>query len=244
MLSPTQTRDSSDCSDIWIWHVRGTEVAKVEAENLPCSLATSLTQQNFRLRTSLFQEQLDSLRPRNTTVDCMSIWRFLSPRSFNSLHPSSLPPNLPRTNPLSPESNILLQHVKAYTLAFQHRNLPPNSKHLFCSVQRRYYHDRNADMGKDKEKGSSFQLKVPKGTRDWAGSDLVLRDHIFSAIADVFRKHGAVCLDTPVFELTEILAGKYGLVTNAQAPPYDSGAYISLGKTQSLYTIFKTRVAN
>ncbi|KAJ5082741.1 hypothetical protein N7532_011784 [Penicillium argentinense] len=62
-------------------------------------------------------------------------------------------------------------------------------------------------MGKDK---TSFNLKTPKGTKDWAGSDALLRDRIFSTIADVFKRHGGTALDTPVFELREILAGKYG----------------------------------
>ena len=39
---------------------------------------------------------------------------------------------------------------------------------------------------------------------------MVIRDHIFSAITKVFKLHGAVTIDTPVFELRDILAGKYG----------------------------------
>ncbi|KAF2841456.1 histidyl-tRNA synthetase [Patellaria atrata CBS 101060] len=54
------------------------------------------------------------------------------------------------------------------------------------------------------------QLKTPKGTRDWFGSDCVLRDHIFETISGVFKRHGAVPLDTPVFELKDVLTGKYG----------------------------------
>jgi histidyl-tRNA synthetase len=63
---------------------------------------------------------------------------------------------------------------------------------------------------KDKDKGPSIQLKVPKGTRDWAGSDVALREFVFQKITEIFKKHGAQTLDTPVFELKEILAGKYG----------------------------------
>jgi histidyl-tRNA synthetase len=64
---------------------------------------------------------------------------------------------------------------------------------------------------KDKdEKGKGVQLKTPKGTRDWVGSDMVLRERIFSAITEVFKRHGACALDTPVFELKDILTGKYG----------------------------------
>ena len=42
------------------------------------------------------------------------------------------------------------------------------------------------------------------------GKDMVIRDKIFSTITDVFKRHGGVTIDTPVFELREILAGKYG----------------------------------
>ncbi|KAK3071694.1 Cytoplasmic and mitochondrial histidine tRNA synthetase [Teratosphaeriaceae sp. CCFEE 6253] len=65
-------------------------------------------------------------------------------------------------------------------------------------------------MGKDKGEKTSYQLKVPKGTKDWQGTDMVIRDKIFSSITSVFKRHGAVTIDTPVFELKEILAGKYG----------------------------------
>ncbi|EAW24854.1 histidine--tRNA ligase [Aspergillus fischeri NRRL 181] len=61
-----------------------------------------------------------------------------------------------------------------------------------------------------KDNKNSFNLKTPKGTKDWSGSDALLRDRIFSTIADVFKRHGGTALDTPVFELREILAGKYG----------------------------------
>lgn len=39
---------------------------------------------------------------------------------------------------------------------------------------------------------------------------MVIRDKIFSTITEVFKRHGGVTIDTPVFELREILAGKYG----------------------------------
>ncbi|KAK0515987.1 hypothetical protein JMJ35_002021 [Cladonia borealis] len=62
-------------------------------------------------------------------------------------------------------------------------------------------------MGKDK---LSYQLKTPKGTKDWEGIDMVIRDQIFNTITSVFKRHGAVTIDTPVFELRQILSGKYG----------------------------------
>lgn len=37
-----------------------------------------------------------------------------------------------------------------------------------------------------------------------------LRQKMFDTITSVFKLHGAVTIDTPVFELKEILSGKYG----------------------------------
>ncbi|KAJ4413268.1 Cytoplasmic and mitochondrial histidine tRNA synthetase [Didymella pomorum] len=64
-------------------------------------------------------------------------------------------------------------------------------------------------MGKD-DRSKNFNLKVPKGTRDWTGEDAALRDRLFETVTTVFKRHGATTLDTPVFELKEILSGKYG----------------------------------
>ncbi|CAA17892.2 mitochondrial and cytoplasmic histidine-tRNA ligase Hrs1 [Schizosaccharomyces pombe] len=61
-----------------------------------------------------------------------------------------------------------------------------------------------------KKKDTSFTLKTPKGTKDWCDKDVVLREHIFSTVTEIFKRHGGVTLDTPVFELKEILSGKYG----------------------------------
>lgn len=84
---------------------------------------------------------------------------------------------------------------------------------------------------------SKGSLKTPKGTRDWVGGDLLLRNHILLAlvpsfhndssafhsnekrpltiqnsqtISTVLERHGGVSLDTPVFELRSILSEKYG----------------------------------
>lgn len=61
-----------------------------------------------------------------------------------------------------------------------------------------------------KLKKSDFILKTPKGTKDWSDKDMVLREAIFSSLTGLFQRHGAVTIDTPVFELRDILTGKYG----------------------------------
>ncbi|XP_047051846.1 histidine--tRNA ligase, cytoplasmic-like [Lolium rigidum] len=52
--------------------------------------------------------------------------------------------------------------------------------------------------------------KIPKGTRDFAGRQMAIRERAFSIITGVFKMHGGVALDTPVFELRETLMSKYG----------------------------------
>ncbi|KAI9484357.1 histidyl-tRNA synthetase [Zychaea mexicana] len=68
--------------------------------------------------------------------------------------------------------------------------------------------------GDKKKKGkagkNAFTLKTAKGTKDHNDKEMAIREKVFSTISKVFKKHGAVTIDTPVFELKEILAGKYG----------------------------------
>jgi hypothetical protein len=52
--------------------------------------------------------------------------------------------------------------------------------------------------------------KIPKGTRDFLPAEMAIRKLAFSCIESVFERHGAVTIDTPVFELRETLMGKYG----------------------------------
>lgn len=52
--------------------------------------------------------------------------------------------------------------------------------------------------------------KVAKGARDFMPEQMAIREQAFRTIASVFELHGAVSIDTPVFELKETLTGKYG----------------------------------
>ncbi|KAL8532721.1 hypothetical protein ACS0TY_009074 [Phlomoides rotata] len=52
--------------------------------------------------------------------------------------------------------------------------------------------------------------KLPKGTRDFAKEQMAVREKAFAIIVEVFKRHGAMSLDTPAFELRETLMGKYG----------------------------------
>ena len=67
------------------------------------------------------------------------------------------------------------------------------------------------NVKKQKEsKIDKASVKVVKGARDFMPHQMTIRNKAFSIITSVFKKHGAVEIDTPVFELKETLMGKYG----------------------------------
>lgn len=75
-----------------------------------------------------------------------------------------------------------------------------------------------------KKSGRSRKLKTPKGTRDRTPLQTATKEELLSNIVQIFKCHGAVCIETPLFELKviffkldkftltrkEILTGKYG----------------------------------
>lgn len=67
-----------------------------------------------------------------------------------------------------------------------------------------------ADENGGAAKSSKFTLKTPKGTRDYNPQQMALRMGVLDKIVRVFKKHGAEAIDTPVFELKDVLTGKYG----------------------------------
>ncbi|KAK3757546.1 hypothetical protein RRG08_032713 [Elysia crispata] len=74
----------------------------------------------------------------------------------------------------------------------------------------------NSEKSKENKKPSGedgpkkFVLKTAKGTRDFAPDQMAIREGVFNKIISCFKRHGAVTIDTPVFELKETLTGKYG----------------------------------
>jgi histidyl-tRNA synthetase len=46
--------------------------------------------------------------------------------------------------------------------------------------------------------------------RDYGPDSMAVRMWVFERIVEVFKRHGAVTIDTPVMELKETLTGKYG----------------------------------
>ena len=100
--------------------------------------------------------------------------------------------------------NLVLGHPTTLPHQYYHH------RHYSSSDSSSLHPSRDSPSTMPKDNKNNFNLKTPKGTKDWSGSDALLRDRIFNTIADVFKRHGGTALDTPVFELREILAGKYG----------------------------------
>lgn len=48
------------------------------------------------------------------------------------------------------------------------------------------------------------------GTRDFGPEQMAIRNKVLDIITTTFKRHGAVTIDTPVFELRDVLMGKYG----------------------------------
>ncbi|XP_040571937.1 histidine--tRNA ligase, cytoplasmic isoform X2 [Lepeophtheirus salmonis] len=53
-------------------------------------------------------------------------------------------------------------------------------------------------------------LKTAKGTRDFQPAQMAVREKVLSKVIQVFKRHGAETIDTPVFERKDVLTGKYG----------------------------------
>eukprot|EP01115_Flamella_aegyptia_P002984 TRINITY_DN1462_c0_g1_i1.p1 TRINITY_DN1462_c0_g1~~TRINITY_DN1462_c0_g1_i1.p1 ORF type:complete len:558 (+),score=137.70 TRINITY_DN1462_c0_g1_i1:2-1675(+) len=66
--------------------------------------------------------------------------------------------------------------------------------------------DKTGNKGNRRARG----LKTPKGTRDYDPFQMAIREKVFSIITRCFKRHGAVTIETPIFELKETLTGKYG----------------------------------
>lgn len=66
------------------------------------------------------------------------------------------------------------------------------------------------EMGDAPTPGGKLILKTAKGTRDYEPRMMAVREKVLEKVIRVFKRHGAETIDTPIFELKEVLTGKYG----------------------------------
>ncbi|MFH4983762.1 hypothetical protein AB6A40_010471 [Gnathostoma spinigerum] len=69
--------------------------------------------------------------------------------------------------------------------------------------------EKKALLGEDAA-GGKMTLKCPKGTRDYGPKAMSVRSKVIDIVTECFKRHGAETIDTPVFELRDVLMGKYG----------------------------------
>lgn len=53
-------------------------------------------------------------------------------------------------------------------------------------------------------------LRTPKGTIDYGPKESKIYEQMISTVTKIFKKHGACSIETPTFELKQILTNKYG----------------------------------
>lgn len=58
--------------------------------------------------------------------------------------------------------------------------------------------------------GKNVTPKEASGTRDLMPLQMRVREQVIGIVTSIFKRHGAVNIDTPVFELREVLTEKYG----------------------------------
>ena len=110
--------------------------------------------------------------------------------------------------PLGAGTSILKKHLfatipelnlQSFTSLLQPLDISESSFTSFCSK-----------LVESINSGGKRRPKIAKGARDYAPEQMRIREQAFAVIRRVFKRHGAVEIDTPVFELKEVLMGKYG----------------------------------
>ena len=61
-----------------------------------------------------------------------------------------------------------------------------------------------------KKKRDKYVPKTPLGMVDHNPEEMALREAVIARIKEIFKRHGAVQIETPVAELKQTLTGKYG----------------------------------
>lgn len=78
------------------------------------------------------------------------------------------------------------------------------------NIQKQHIDDISKNLENNIQIKQQNQPKQPKGTKDSSPEEMILKQELFKIITECFQRHGAVCIDTPVFERKETLLGKYG----------------------------------
>ena len=92
----------------------------------------------------------------------------------------------------------------------QPQTIPQEQQQVAQQAPKKEQKPKQPKEGKGKKEDLKFLIKTPKGTRDYFPKIMNARETAIQTITRCFRRHGAVTIDTPVFELKDILTSKYG----------------------------------
>lgn len=149
-----------------------------------------------------------TLNPYSTSILIRTLRRAISSSTVRLINTSSNSFNM------SDPTSIDDLRARVETLANQIKSLKLSNSPFEAELKEMLELKEKLGMaggGGKKEGGKGkLVLKVPKGTRDHPPSSTLLRRQIFNTLEGIFLKHGGGSIDTPVFELREVLAGKYG----------------------------------
>ena len=136
---------------------------------------------------------------------------FIRSKSRQSRHAQRLPIMSTTSSTADLEAQIAELTVKVHELKTSKQPFQAEQKKL-GELKRTMNLALGGGEKKDKDASgkNKLTLKTPKGTKDHGPSATLMRKQIFSTLENIFLKHGACTIDTPVFELKDILAGKYG----------------------------------
>jgi|JI6StandDraft_1071083.scaffolds.fasta_scaffold71156_3 hypothetical protein len=112
------------------------------------------------------------------------------------------------------ELNFLLKNKYGLSLVPKTSKILPqisseeisNNKHSISAAEKQLQKEgrtkvKDAHKNKEGTEGGElkFEIKPPKGTRDYYPDQMAIRRKVMDTIASIFKKHGGVELDTPVF---------------------------------------------
>ena len=135
-----------------------------------------------------------------------SIIFYINTNNFKYLFKNMVDKNTTSTNLITPsESNLKINVEKKVDNKNEKKPSNKNPKNENKT-------EKKSDKNESEEPTTAgkIQVKVVKGARDFTPLQMTIRNKVFQKITTVFKNHGAVEIDTPVFELKETLTGKYG----------------------------------
>lgn len=103
-------------------------------------------------------------------------------------------------DPRDEQSQLIKFRYETKTTTKQKPQLAIDPKDEQNALIRLRYENKSQLVDQDPSASApSFQIKPPKGTRDLYPDQMAVRRKVIDTISSIFRKHGAVEIDTPVF---------------------------------------------